>query len=192
MPAPDASAQPAGGAAVGPGGPPEPADPPAGPAAAAGPVPPVARAGFWGRPAGRVARAGLVAVLVAAGVAWWARSQSGEPAAGSTPPAVAAQPPAAPRDLDQLAAALGCQARPTAQNSGYRQAFCVAAGVRYTLTTFSTDRGQQEWLSEALPYGGAYLVGTRWSVSATVVAGLPELASRLGGRIVDKTQEHHS
>jgi hypothetical protein len=146
----------------------------------------------WAQPAGRLARAAAVAVLVAVAVAWWARADGSDPAAGSAAPATAAGRPATAQDIGQLAAAVGCQARLTGQNSGYRQAVCVASGARYTLTTFSTDKGQQEWLSEAIPYGGAYLVGIRWVVTAQPGDDLPGLAGKLGGTIVDKTQEHHS
>jgi hypothetical protein len=147
----------------------------------------------WAGPAGRLVRAAAVAILVAVAVAWWARNDGADPAAGSSPPPVAAAgPPATAQDLGQLAAAVGCQAQLTGQNSGYRQAVCVTPSARYTLTTFSTDKGQQEWLSEAVPYGGAYLVGIRWVVNAQTSDGLPALAAKLGGRIVDRTEEHHS
>jgi hypothetical protein len=132
-------------------------------------------------------------VLVAMAVAWWVRGEGTDPGAGSAaPPATEAARLAVPQNLDELASAVGCQAKLTGQNSGYRQAVCVIPGVRYTLTTFATDRGQQEWLSEAIPYGGAYLVGARWVVNAQTGDGLPALAAKLGGRIVDQTQEHHS
>jgi hypothetical protein len=150
---------------------------------------PLAR--WWAHPAGRLARAGAVAVLAAVLVAWWVRDDGASSAAGS-PPVATTTPPASAQDLSQLAAAAGCRAKITGENSGFRQAVCQTSAARYTLTTFSTSQGQQEWLSEAIPYGGAYLVGTRWVVNAQTPLGLPELAAKLGGTIVDKSQAHHS
>jgi hypothetical protein len=148
----------------------------------------------WAHPAGRLVRAAAVAIVVAVAVAWWVRADTTSPAgpAGTSPSAGAAGRPATAQDLGQLASAVGCQATLTGQNSGYRQAVCITPGGRYTLTTFTTDKGQQEWLSEAIPYGGAYLVGARWVVNATTGEGLPAVAAKLGGTIVDKTEEHHS
>ncbi|MEN3359955.1 MAG: hypothetical protein V7637_3937 [Mycobacteriales bacterium] len=151
---------------------------------------PLAR--WWAHPAGRLARAGAVAVLAAVLVAWWVRDDGASSAAGSPPAPAATTPRASAQDLSQLAAAAGCRAKITGENSGFRQAVCQTPAARYTLTTFSTDQGQQDWLSEAIPYGGAYLVGTRWVVDAQTPLGLPELAAKLGGTIVDKSQAHHS
>jgi len=86
----------------------------------------------------------------------------------------------------------GCAPKLTGENSGYRQAGCVTADDRFTITTFTTDQGQRDWLAEALPYGGAYLVGLRWIVSANTRTGLAPLAARLGGTILDQTAQHHS
>jgi len=156
---------------------------------------PLAR--WWAHPAGRLARAGAVAVLAAVLVAWWVRDDGASSAAGSPPvagpppAAVATTPAASAQDLNQLAAAVGCRAKVTGENSGFRQAVCQTSAARYTLTTFSTAQGQQDWLSEAIPYGGAYLVGARWVVNAQTSLGLPELAAKLGGTIVDKSGAHH-
>ncbi len=143
---------------------------------------------WWGRPAGRLVRAGAVAVLAAVLVAWWVRDDG--KSAASTPAAV--NPPVTTHDLDQLAAAAGCRAEVSAENTGYRQAVCRTPAARLVLTTFSTDQGQQAWLSDAIPYGGAYLVGLRWVVNGQTPTGLPELAAKLGGTIVDQSQAHHS
>jgi hypothetical protein len=153
---------------------------------------------WWSRPAGRLVRAGLVAVLVAVGVAWFVHddgtasdaasgSGAGNGAAGVAAPA-ARQPTV--QTIEQLAAAAGCRPKISAENTGYRQAVCQTPAARLVLTTFATDKGQRDWLSDAVPYGGAYLVGLRWVVNGSYPTGLPELAARLGGTIVDKSREH--
>lgn len=145
---------------------------------------------WWRRPGGRLVRAGAVAVVAAVLVGWWVHDDGAGSSAGAAGPAGPATPPPAAEDLDQLAAAAGCRAEISAENTGYRQAVCRTPAARLVLTTFSTDQGQRDWLSDAIPYGGAYLVGLRWVVNGTTPAGLPELAAKLGGTIVDKSQEH--
>jgi hypothetical protein len=139
----------------------------------------------------RLGRTAVAGVVLAVGVAWWAGTDRGD-RPGPDQPGGATGQPAVAADIDQIAAAVGCQARVTGENSGYRQAVCVTSGGRYTITTFATGQGQQDWLADALPYGGAYLVGRQWVVGGNTADGLPAFATRLGGTIVDRTEAHHS
>jgi hypothetical protein len=149
----------------------------------------------WAHPTGRLVRAVAVGLLVVVAIVWWVGRGTGSGpvnAASPTASATSATPRASAADIAQIASAAGCAARLTGENSGYRQAGCVTADDRFTITTFSTDQGQRDWLAEALPYGGAYLVGLRWVVSANARTGLAALAARLGGTILDQTAQHHS
>lgn len=141
--------------------------------------------GRWRRrPLVRILVLVLAGVLVAVAMTRLTRGGSGPPAAA--PPA----PVAVPQDIEHVAASLGCPPRQTARNSEFRQATCPTPSGRYTITTFASDRNQEDWLAEALPYGGAYLVGTRWVVNGDVADPLRTLAGRIGGRLVDQTGAH--
>ncbi|MGW3352803.1 hypothetical protein ACWDA3_56745 [Nonomuraea rubra] len=85
--------------------------------------------------------------------------------------------------MEQLAAATGC-ARPAMQVDAaeLRQAVCQTSRGRYTLLTFTTDKGKRAWLDSAQMYGGTYLVGDRWVVVAEP-ALLERLREQLGGMV---------
>ncbi|MFB4294137.1 hypothetical protein ACBI99_41325 [Nonomuraea sp. ATR24] len=108
-------------------------------------------------------------------------------AAPAAPAASAA--PAAPAGIDQIGAAAGCP-RPALQidAADLRQADCRTARGHYTLVTFTTERGQRDWLELAQMYGGAYLVGERWVVVSTPPL-LEGVRAQLGGRI--EAAHHH-
>lgn len=147
------------------------------------------------RPASRSLRALVGGLVLVAVMVWWVGRGNGQPV-GAGPGAPAAQsaavlPPEA-ADIGKIAAVAGCRAQLTVHNSDYQQAGCVTRDERLTITTFRTDQNQHDWLADALPYGGAYLVGARWVVSANARDGLVPLAARLGGTILDQTQHRHS
>lgn len=54
--------------------------------------------------------------------------------------------------------------------------------------SFKTDQGQNAWLEEAKPWGGTYLVGTRWVIVSTPPT-LETLRKTLGGNILNGA--HH-
>ncbi|MFI6946252.1 hypothetical protein [Streptomyces sp. NPDC050422] len=99
-------------------------------------------------------------------------------------------PPTATGTLEELAAKAHCEPKLRADAQDLRQANCTTDDGRYVLATFTTDRGQREWINEANDYGGSFLVGRRWvAVSdATVIAAL---RGRLGG-MVESASPHHS
>jgi hypothetical protein len=59
-----------------------------------------------------------------------------------------------------------------------RQAICKKGKEKYILATFSTDRGQREWINTAKDYGGFYLVGRKW-----VAVGHQDVVATLRGRL---------
>ncbi|MER7833711.1 hypothetical protein [Streptomyces sp. NPDC095602] len=91
-------------------------------------------------------------------------------------------PPVAGGTLEQLAERAGCKPDIQTEAEELRQANCRTEYGRYVLATFSTDRGQREWLNGAKDYGGSYLVGAKW-VAVAEPAVLTKLRGRLGGDV---------
>ncbi|MDH2427154.1 hypothetical protein [Sphaerisporangium sp. TRM90804] len=114
------------------------------------------------------------AVLLAAGLAL-AAGGCGAGAHGAT---------GAPATVEELAAKTGC-AKPQMQVDAaeLRQAMCKTAKGQYSVTTFATEQGKQKWLEDALDYGGAYLIGTRWIVLGNTEEMLESFRGQLGGTV---------
>ncbi|GHI86172.1 hypothetical protein ACWGF3_38945 [Streptomyces xanthophaeus] len=113
----------------------------------------------------RAALAVLCTVLLYGGCA-------GKPAA-DTPPAT----------LEEIAAAIGCTAEVSVQADELRQGGCGTGPDAYRMATFAADEGLKDWLTEAQAYGGTYLVGNRWVVTARSEQALTALRGRLGGSL---------
>ncbi len=64
-----------------------------------------------------------------------------------------------------------------------RQGVCRTSKGQYSVTTFATEKGKQEWLDDALSYGGAYLIGTRWIVLGNTEEMLESFRATLGGSV---------
>ncbi|MFI5979484.1 hypothetical protein ACIBEA_01265 [Streptomyces sp. NPDC051555] len=106
---------------------------------------------------------------------------------GSSAPVVRAAP-AAPagsgsRTIQELAAALGCTAEVTVEADELREGACGAGKEGYRMATFTADAGQAAWLAESQAYGGTYLVGERWVVTAASPEALAPAREHLGGTI---------
>ncbi|MEU6782932.1 hypothetical protein ABZ912_27365 [Nonomuraea angiospora] len=99
--------------------------------------------------------------------------------------AEAARSTAAPRTytVEQLAAAVGCTAEITLKALDYRQGECTTDGIPYVFLDFVTVDGQRAWLDYAEMYGGLYLVGDRWALSAKSKSFMQELSRKLGGKV---------
>ncbi|MFC9974065.1 hypothetical protein ACFVH6_24510 [Spirillospora sp. NPDC127200] len=95
---------------------------------------------------------------------------------------------AAPATIEQLAARTGCTLTGKRAADELRQGACRTGRGRYTLVGFTTDQGQRAWLEEAKPWGGSYLVGTRW-VAVGTPRTLQALRGDLGGEVVNGA--HH-
>lgn len=95
---------------------------------------------------------------------------------------------AAPATLEELAAKTGCdKLRTQASGRDMRQSSCMTAKGQLTMMSFTTDQGEQEWLSQAESYGGSYLIGPRWIIVGAPAA-LKFFQGKLGGKL--ETVEH--
>ncbi|MDQ0957111.1 hypothetical protein QFZ66_000989 [Streptomyces sp. B4I13] len=96
--------------------------------------------------------------------------------------AAAAAGVVAPAKVEVIAGLTGCTATIRIEAAELRQGVCHAEGADYLITTFPEERHKETWLDAAAIYGGRYLVGSRWVVSAE-----PEMLTRfqagLGGDV---------
>ncbi|MFI5830011.1 hypothetical protein ACIA6C_22660 [Streptomyces sp. NPDC051578] len=96
---------------------------------------------------------------------------------------VAAATRASSVSVQDLAAALGCTAEITVDAEELREGACGSGASGYRIATFTADEGQRAWLAESRGYGGTYLVGDRWVVTAASAEALAPLRERLGGKV---------
>ncbi|MGP3979498.1 hypothetical protein [Streptomyces sp. KR80] len=97
-------------------------------------------------------------------------------------------PKAATGTVEQLAAKVKCKPEMQIDAEELRQGICEMKDGKIVLATFTTNQGQQNWLSEAQNYGGSYLVGPKW-VAVGEIKVLGSLRGRLGGQ-VEKSNAH--
>ncbi|MEU9341310.1 hypothetical protein AB0D74_08820 [Streptomyces sp. NPDC048278] len=88
----------------------------------------------------------------------------------------------APAKVEVIAGLTGCKPKIRINATELRQGLCHTKKVDYLITTFPTDELKETWLDSASGYGGEYLVGTRWIVSAQPQV-LDGFRDRLGGTI---------
>ncbi|MDN3025826.1 hypothetical protein [Streptomyces sp. S.PB5] len=88
----------------------------------------------------------------------------------------------APAKVEVIAGLTGCKVKIRTDADELREGVCETAKGDYLITTFPEERFKLTWLDSASIYGGKYLVGTRWVVSAPE-ALLKEFRSELGGTI---------
>ncbi|MEG3630817.1 hypothetical protein V5O46_24755 [Streptomyces sp. C6-003] len=108
-----------------------------------------------------------------------------QPAEDPRPAQTSAAPAAgvvAPAKVEVIAGLTGCRATIRVDADQLRQGLCHTPEADFLITTFPEEKYQRTWLAEAAVYGGTYLVGPRWVVSAksAMLAGLRE---KLGGTI---------
>lgn len=99
-----------------------------------------------------------------------------------------AVPRTATGSLEKLAAEAECDPDMQTDADTIRQALCGKGDEKYVLATFSTDRGQREWLNTAKDYGGYYLVGRKW-VAVGEERTVEALRATLGGDL-EEGSEH--
>ncbi|MFD0265449.1 hypothetical protein ACFVGY_02490 [Streptomyces sp. NPDC127106] len=104
-------------------------------------------------------------------------------AAASAPVAPTASPAARPGSFDEIAAVLGCTPEVTVDAEEIREGACGTGPQAYRMATFTTEEGRSAWLAESRVYGGTYLVGPRWVVTAATPEALGPLHDRLGGTV---------
>ncbi|AXE24037.1 hypothetical protein C0216_11735 [Streptomyces globosus] len=110
----------------------------------------------------------------------------GEGGAAASPggaPSPSASPAPRPAPLADIAGALGCTPEVTVDAEELREGACGTGPTAYRMATFGTEEGRSAWLAEARAYGGTYLVGPRWVVTAGSAEALAPVRDRLGGTI---------
>ncbi|MEU2601022.1 hypothetical protein ABZ678_04875 [Streptomyces hirsutus] len=140
----------------------------------AGTAPPAAS---WGRAA---ALAGVLALLPLTA----ACSAGGETEADNKPSKASASAAAvvAPARIEVIANLTGCKANIRVEAEELREGTCRTEQGDYLITTFPEEKYKQTWLETARVYGGTYLVGSRWVVSAEPKM-LEPLRKKIGGNI---------
>ncbi|MFD5885647.1 hypothetical protein ACFWHQ_06605 [Streptomyces sp. NPDC060334] len=101
----------------------------------------------------------------------------------ATPATPAPSSTARPASLDQIAAALDCRPEITVDAEELKEGACGTGKEGFRMATFAADQGQRAWLDESRVYGGVYLVGERWVVTAASAEALAPLRERLGGTV---------
>ncbi|TPQ21769.1 hypothetical protein [Streptomyces sporangiiformans] len=128
----------------------------------------------------KLAAAGAVAVLALSGCGSDGDGDSEE------------VPKTATGSLEHLAAEVKCKPNIQTDADTVRQAICKDGDRKFILATFSTDRGQREWINSSKPYGGHFLVGigAKW-----VAVGDSKVVTALRGQLGGTMEEgasHHS
>ncbi|EXG80537.1 hypothetical protein [Cryptosporangium arvum] len=129
---------------------------------------------------GRIHRDALAVALVCGVLA----GCSGEDPKPASSPSPSVSPPVT-GTVEQIASHLDCTPEIRIQAKELRQGMCGTEGALFAVTTFPADKFRDVWLYEAAGFGGWYVVGPGWTVSASTK---PEAASRqkkLGGSLVD-------
>ncbi|MEV7205324.1 MULTISPECIES: hypothetical protein [unclassified Streptomyces] len=88
----------------------------------------------------------------------------------------------APAKVEVIADLVGCEPNIRVEASELREGICHTAQGDFLITTFPEEKYKRTWLETARVYGGTYLVGTRWVVSAERKA-LEPLRKKIGGDI---------
>ncbi|MFD8379400.1 hypothetical protein ACFV2X_12835 [Streptomyces sp. NPDC059679] len=99
----------------------------------------------------------------------------------------ASAPAARPAGVEKLGKAMGCKPEITTDVDDYRQGVCHLGKKNYVFLSFVTAKGQRDWLDYAQMYGGSFLVGNRWVVSAESMGSLKAARDTLGGAIEKST-----
>lgn len=89
----------------------------------------------------------------------------------------------APAKVEVIAGLTGCKPTIRIDADELRQGLCHTKEIDYLITTFPAEEYKQSWLDAASIYGGKYLVGSRWIVSAKEPEMLERFQDKLGGTI---------
>ncbi|MGW1611657.1 hypothetical protein ACWCQZ_19930 [Streptomyces sp. NPDC002285] len=131
---------------------------------------------------GRIATVGSLALLLLTTACGGGEDDAG--AAKSTPAKVSATVAGvvAPAKVEVIADLTGCKVKIRTEADELREGVCRTKKGDYLITTFPQEKFKLTWLDAAAVYGGKYLVGTRWVVSAKPEV-LDRLRPQLGGKI---------
>ncbi|WP_327134370.1 hypothetical protein OG311_31120 [Streptomyces sp. NBC_01343] len=132
--------------------------------------------------ASATAAVALLATLLCGGCA--ARVAAGPQAPTDLSSSAAPAPATArPAPLQTIADALGCTPETTVDAEELREGACGSGQEGFRMATFTSEQGRQTWLTEAQMYGGTYLVGPTWVITAASAEALAGAHTRLGGTI---------
>ncbi|GAP50650.1 hypothetical protein [Streptomyces azureus] len=139
------------------------------------------------RPLSRAHRLRAAALIVLPLVTACGGGDHDKPAAGgrTAKPSGSAAPAAgvvAPAKAEVIAALTGCKVKIRTEADELREGVCHTKKGDYLITTFPEERLKETWLESAGVYGGRYLVGMRWVVSAKPEM-LEPLRAKLGGTV---------
>ncbi|NEC89320.1 hypothetical protein [Streptomyces sp. SID12501] len=90
----------------------------------------------------------------------------------ASPSASESMPPApvaavvAPAKVEVIAKLTGCEVTIRTDADELREGVCHTADGDYLITTFPAEKYKLTWLDSAAIYGGKYLVGPKWVISA--------------------------
>ncbi|MEV6996734.1 hypothetical protein AB0N62_03400 [Streptomyces sp. NPDC093982] len=131
---------------------------------------------------GRIATVGSLALLLLTTAC--GGGEDDKAAAKSTPANVSATVAGvvAPAKVEVIADLTGCTVKIRTEADELREGVCHTKKGDYLITTFPQEKFKLTWLDAAAVYGGKYLVGTRWVVSAKPEV-LDRLRPQLGGTI---------
>ncbi|MFF8227562.1 hypothetical protein [Streptomyces caelestis] len=101
-------------------------------------------------------------------------SGSAAPAAGVVAPAKV--------EVEVIAGLTGCEVKIRTEADELREGVCHTETGDHLITTFPEEKLKETWLESAGVYGGTYLVGMRWVVSAKPEM-LGPLRAKLGGTV---------
>lgn len=123
----------------------------------------------------------LLAVALLGGVLAGCSSEDPEPAASPSP---SVSPPVT-GTVEQIASRLDCTPEIRVQAAELRQGMCGTEDALFAVVTFPADKFRDVWLYEAAGFGGWYVVGPGWVVSASTKEQATARQKKLGGSLVD-------
>jgi hypothetical protein len=91
--------------------------------------------------------------------------------------------PSKPMTVQQIARALGCDAKLAGKFADYRLASCEYQGRNLVMAEFDNEKNQTDWLELSKDYGGVYLVGERWVMTGNTLAEMSPLQDKFGGKL---------
>ncbi|GGW46518.1 hypothetical protein AB0E64_15240 [Streptomyces caelestis] len=139
------------------------------------------------RPLPRAPRLRAAALVVLPLVTACGGGDDEKPAAGgrAATPSGSAAPAAgvvAPAKVEVIAGLTGCEVKIRTEADELREGVCHTETGDHLITTFPEEKLKETWLESAGVYGGTYLVGMRWVVSAKPEM-LEPLRAKLGGTV---------
>ncbi|WEH16612.1 hypothetical protein [Streptomyces sp. VNUA24] len=93
----------------------------------------------------------------------------------------------APAKVEVIAELTGCEVKIRTEAEELREGVCQTSVGDYLITTFPKEKLKEVWLESASIYGGKYLVGPQWAISAKPPV-LKKLKAKVGGTIRDLSQ----